>query len=98
MERWIQMNYQIKEREKALELATKRELFYWMAGFYSTAIYGCVSYYRNIRQKAALLPLVPLTFVMGYYADLAYGNKTHRIQGKINIKTNFLHSALELLA
>lgn len=28
------------------------------------------------------MAIVPLTFVLGYYADLAYGNKLHRIRGE----------------
>lgn len=28
-----------------------------------------------------MAPLVPLTFILAYQADLAYGNKLHRILG-----------------
>lgn len=31
------------------------------------------------------MALVPLTFALGYYADLTYGSKMHRIQG------NYVH-------
>lgn len=42
--------------------------------------------YRRRRNLNTLAPLVPFTFVMAYQADLAYGNKRHRIRGffKIN--------------
>lgn len=40
MERWIQMQYQMKERERALELAKNREMFLWMFGFYVVAASG----------------------------------------------------------
>lgn len=43
MERWIQMQFQIKQREKALEIARNRELFIWMFGFYAVAASGIVS-------------------------------------------------------
>lgn len=82
MERWIQMHYQIKEREQALEIAKNRELFYWLGGFYLTAVFGSISLYQRSRRPITFLPMVPLTFVMGYYADLAYGSKIHRIKGK----------------
>lgn len=81
MERWIQLHYQIKEREMASYIAGKRELFYWLSAFYITSSIGCWQYYQYIRRKAALMPMIPLTFVMAYYADLAYGSKVHRIQG-----------------
>lgn len=76
------MHYQIKEREQAMELAHHRELFYWLGAFYITTLIGSVSYYRRTKRSAVFLPLFPLTFVMGYYSDLAYGNKIHRIRGK----------------
>ncbi|XP_011200557.2 PREDICTED: plasminogen receptor (KT) [Bactrocera latifrons] len=85
MERWIQLHYQIKEREMATYIAGKRELFYWLSAFYMTSSIGCWQYYQHIRRKAALLPMVPLTFVMAYYADLAYGSKVHRIQAEANM-------------
>lgn len=81
MERWIQMHYQIKEREEALRIAHNRELFYWVSGFYLTSLFGCFSFYQRTRRPVTLLPMVPLSFVMGYYADLAYGSKVHRIKG-----------------
>ncbi|XP_075156448.1 plasminogen receptor (KT) isoform X2 [Haematobia irritans] len=80
MERWIQMHYQIKEREEAITIAHNRELFYWLSGFYITSLFGCFSFYQRSRRPASLLPMVPLSFVMGYYADLAYGSKIHRIK------------------
>lgn len=81
MERWIQMHYQIKEREQALEIARDREFFYWFSGFYITSLFGCFSFYQRTRRPVTLVPMVPLSFVMGYYADLAYGSKIHRIKG-----------------
>ncbi|KAH8418897.1 hypothetical protein KR222_001019 [Zaprionus bogoriensis] len=82
MERWIQMHYQIKQREQALRIAQHRELFYWMSGFYLSAVYGFGSYYMRVKRPTVLTPLLPLTFVMGYYTDWAYGSKLHRIQAE----------------
>lgn len=82
MERWIQMHYQIKQREQALAIAQHRELFYWLSGFYLSTVYGCASYYQRVKRASVLAPLLPLTFVMGYYTDWAYGSKLHRIQGE----------------
>lgn len=77
------MHYQIKQREQALAIAQHRELFYWLSGFYLSAVYGCASYYQRVKRASVLAPLLPLTFVMGYYTDWAYGSKLHRIQGEL---------------
>lgn len=45
MERWIQMQYQIKERERAMEISRSRELFYWLSSFYTVSMIGIISRY-----------------------------------------------------
>ncbi|CAO1307354.1 unnamed protein product [Diamesa hyperborea] len=80
MERWIQMQYQMKERERALELAKNREMFLWMFGFYVVAASGIWSKFARIKRPAVLTPLVPLSFVLLYFGDLGYGSKTDRIK------------------
>lgn len=47
MERWIQMHYEIKEREKALEIAKSREFLYWFGAFYSVSVVGLL--YRFVQ-------------------------------------------------
>lgn len=79
MERWIQMHYQIKERETALEISRARELFYWLASFYGVATVGLIGRFNSTKRPAVLAPIVPLSFLVAYYADLAYGTKIHRI-------------------
>jgi Uncharacterised conserved protein (DUF2368) len=37
------MQFQLKQREKALEIAKNRELFIWFFGFYVVAATGIVS-------------------------------------------------------
>ena len=38
--------------------------------------------YRRNRNPAALAPLLPLTFLVGYQGDLAYGTKVNRIKAE----------------
>lgn len=76
------MHYQIKEREQAMELARTRELFFWLSGFYLTSFFVTVSYYQRFKRPVVFLPMIPLTFLCGYYADMAYGSKLHRIKGE----------------
>lgn len=104
------MHYQIKERERALEISKSRELFYWIGAFYNVSfiglLYRLVCYtgtkiyisfhlastisidfflkifrYKVTKRTTNLMAVVPLTFVLAYYADLAYGSKLYRIKG-----------------
>lgn len=115
MDRWIQMHYQIKERELALEISRSRELFFWLGSFYTVTLMGIVSRYkscewqhhknwtnksfsfryRTTRRSGVLAPVVPLSFVLAYYADLAYGSKVHRIRGWFD--GNRIHVMLRLI-
>jgi hypothetical protein len=44
----------------------------------------CILFVRFARTKHPLViaPLIPLSFVVGYQADLAWGNKMERVIGK----------------
>ncbi|KAJ6640605.1 Plasminogen receptor (KT) [Pseudolycoriella hygida] len=85
MERWIQMHYQIKERELALEISRSRELFFWLGSFYAVTLMGIVSRYRTTRRSGVLAPVIPLSFILAYYADLAYGSKIYRIRAEADM-------------
>ncbi|XP_063542548.1 plasminogen receptor (KT) isoform X2 [Cydia strobilella] len=80
MERQIQLQYQLQERQMALQIAKNRDTCLWMTTFYITAITGLVTGFRRTKRPYLLMPLIPLTFVTLYYWDLAYGNKVHRIR------------------
>ncbi|XP_018578237.1 plasminogen receptor (KT) [Anoplophora glabripennis] len=79
IERQLQMRNQMREREVALQIAKSRELFFWYGAFYLTSVAWALTSYRYKRKPIYLASLVPLTFVVAYQADLAYGNKLHRI-------------------
>lgn len=81
MERWIQMHYQIRERDVAMEISRSRELFYWIGSFYAVSLIGMVSRFQSTRRPAILAPVLPMSFVVAYFADAAYGSKAHRIRG-----------------
>ncbi len=40
------------------------------------------SRFRRTRRPGAIAPLLPLTFLVGYQADLAYGTKVSRIRSE----------------
>lgn len=89
------MHYMIKQREMALQIAKNREMFFWLSGFYAVAASGLITRFRNLKRPGILAPLVPMTFVLGYYADLAYGTKIHRINAEAEIIINHEEDLLE---
>ena len=44
-------------------------------------------FFRNLKgkNKAIMGPLLPLTFILGYQYDLAYGSKMDRMRGKLKV-------------
>lgn len=41
-----------------------------------------------MKKPVALVPLLPLTFIVGYLGDMAYGSKLERIKGNYNNHEN----------
>jgi len=44
-------------------------------------LFCCSSSFKRSGKPTAFVPLIPFTFVVGYQADLAHGNKMERIRG-----------------
>jgi len=80
MERQIQMQNEMRERMMAQSIARSREMFTWVASFYLIASLAMIRGYRTTKKPTILAPLLPLTFGVGYQADLSYGNKINRIK------------------
>lgn len=80
LERQMAMQDFMREQQMAIQLARGRDLFHWWAAFYSVAVLGSIAGFRKTRKPVALVPLVPLTFIVGYFGDLAYGNKIVRMK------------------
>lgn len=80
MERQIQMQNQMRERAMSLQIARAREMLSWVGSFYTLFSVGVLLTYKRTRNRVILVPLVPFTFIIAYQADLAYGNKLHRIK------------------
>ncbi|KAF4533094.1 hypothetical protein B566_EDAN003814 [Ephemera danica] len=94
VERQIQMQNQMRERLMAMQIARARELFYWFSSFYGLAALGMITGFRRTKKPGVLIPLLPLTFIVAYQADMAYGNKLHRIRLEAE---NIMSYELELL-
>ncbi|KAK7100307.1 plasminogen receptor (KT)-like [Littorina saxatilis] len=82
MERQIQMQNAMRERQMAMQIARGRDLFQWWGAFYSLAALGCVAGFRKKRNPVALVPLFPLTFIVGYMYDMGYGSKVDRMRAE----------------
>ncbi|XP_011560872.2 plasminogen receptor (KT) [Plutella xylostella] len=82
MEQQIQLQYQLQERQIAMQIAKNRDLCLWFTAFYVTAATGLITSYKKTKTPIYLAPLLPLTFVALYNWDLAYGNKIHRIRSE----------------
>ncbi|CAH0760204.1 unnamed protein product [Diatraea saccharalis] len=80
MERQIQLQYQMQERQMAMQIAKNRDTCLWLTAFYCAASTALFTGFRRTKRAYFLIPMVPLTFVTLYYWDLAYGNKVHRIR------------------
>jgi len=82
MERQIQMQDQMRERMVAQQVAKAREMFLWLGSFYVLAGGGMLAGFLRTKKPVAIAPLLPLTFLVGYQADLAYGSKMNRIKAE----------------
>lgn len=81
MGRQIALQTEMRRRMLAQQLSMQREAFNWWFGFYSLAAIGLTLGGLKTKRPAFIAPLVPLSFVVGYQADLAIGNKMERILG-----------------
>jgi len=96
VERQIQMQNQMRERMVAMQIAKSRELLNWFGSFYLLTTTGMIAGYKKSRRPGILVPLVPLSFILAYQIDLAYGNKLHRIRGEAENIINYESELLEL--
>ncbi|XP_065904138.1 plasminogen receptor (KT)-like [Dysidea avara] len=79
MERQIQVQMLMREKMISQQLGGSRDMCYWFGSFYVTAAAGMLGGFARTRHVAIILPIVPLSFIMAYQLDLAFGNKMERI-------------------
>ena len=48
------------------------------------------------KKPAAIAPLLPLTFVVGYQADMAYGSKVNRIRAEAENILQYEHDLTDM--
>ncbi|KAJ8402942.1 hypothetical protein AAFF_G00362560 [Aldrovandia affinis] len=82
MERQIQMQNQMRERQMAMQIAWSREFLNYYGAFFSLATLGITAGALRRKRPGLFVPLVPLSFILAYQIDLAYGSLMHRIKGE----------------
>jgi hypothetical protein len=78
------MQLQMRERAMAQQLALVRERTYWWSAFYGLATLGMVGGYLRSGRSWLMVPIFPLSFVVGYQLDMAFGNKMDRVIAEAN--------------
>ncbi|KAK8756905.1 plasminogen receptor (KT) [Amblyomma americanum] len=96
LERQIYMRHLMHQRMLALKIAKARELFFWLTAFYVVSSAGLFVGYRRTKKPSVLAPVLPMTFILAYQGDLAYGSKLVRIQGEAENIMSFEKDLLEL--
>ncbi|XP_037288454.2 plasminogen receptor (KT) [Rhipicephalus microplus] len=96
LERQIYKRYLMHQRLFALKIAHARELFFWIAAFYVSSSAALLAGYRKTKKPLILAPILPMTFILAYQGDLAYGSKLVRIKGEAENIMSFEKELLEL--
>jgi len=79
-ERQMAMQKVMMERQMAIQLGRAKDMFNWLAAFTGTYTVIAVAGFTKRGKAALFVPLLPLSFALAFQADLAYGNKLHRIR------------------
>jgi len=82
VERQMEMQNYMREQMMAAQIARGRDIFHYFAAFYGLTFLGSTANYLKTKNKTAILPLVPLTFIFVYQLDGAYGPKMSRIRNE----------------
>uniref|UniRef100_A0A672KPD3 Plasminogen receptor, C-terminal lysine transmembrane protein n=1 Tax=Sinocyclocheilus grahami TaxID=75366 RepID=A0A672KPD3_SINGR len=77
LERQLLMQNQMRERQMAMQVAWSREFLKYFGSFFGLATLGLTI---GKRKAALLAPVVPLSFVLAYQVDAAYGSLMHRMR------------------
>lgn len=82
MERQMLMQNQMRERQMAMQIAWSREFVKYYGTFYTLAAVGLTLGAIRKRKPGLFAPVVPLSFVLAYQMDSAYGTLIYRMRGE----------------
>ncbi|XP_007428188.1 plasminogen receptor (KT) [Python bivittatus] len=79
LERQLLMQNQMRERQVALQIAWTREFLKYFGSFYGLATVGLAIGAIKNKKPQLFIPIVPLSFVLAYEYDMAYGTLLQRM-------------------
>ncbi|XP_028660777.1 plasminogen receptor (KT) [Erpetoichthys calabaricus] len=82
LERQILMQNQMRERQMAMQIAWSREFLKYYGTFFGLVTVGCTLGALKKNRPAMLVPLVPLSLILLYQADMAYGTLLTRMKAE----------------
>ncbi|XP_019727613.1 plasminogen receptor (KT) [Hippocampus comes] len=82
LERQMMMQNQMRERQMAMQIAWSREFMKYFGTFFVVASTGLTVGALKRKKPAMLAPILPLSFILAYQMDNAYGTLIHRIRGE----------------
>ncbi|KAF5900798.1 plasminogen receptor (KT), partial [Clarias magur] len=80
MERQILMQNEMRERQMAMQIAWSREFLKYFGSFFGLAAVGLTAGAIKRGKPALFAPMLPLSFILVYQMDMAYGSFIHRIR------------------
>ena len=79
MERQIEMQNQMRIRMQAASVARARDAFTFIGTFFGLVSFGLTGAALKKRSAAPITPLIPLSVIVAYWYDLAWGDKVPRV-------------------
>ncbi|XP_070845706.1 plasminogen receptor (KT) [Chaetodon trifascialis] len=82
MERQILMQNQMRERQMAMQVAWSREFLKYFGSFFTVATVGLTAGAIKRKKPLLLVPILPLSFILAFQMDSAYGTLIYRMRGE----------------
>nr|XP_046231738.1 plasminogen receptor (KT) [Scatophagus argus] len=96
MERQILMQNQMRERQMAMQIAWSREFLKYFGTFFAVATVGLTVGAIKRKRPFLLGPIIPLSFILAYQMDSAYGTLVYRMRGEAESIMVSEHDRLDL--
>lgn len=96
MDRQILMQNQMRERQMAMQVAWSREFLKYFGTFYALTTFGLTVGALKRRKPALFAPVIPLSFLLAYQMDSAYGTLIYRMRGEAESIMASEHDRLDL--
>lgn len=82
MERQILMQNEMRERQMAMQMAWSREFIKYYGTFFGLTTFALTAGAIKNKKPGLFVPVIPLSFIMAYQLDMAYGTLIHRMRGE----------------